>query len=236
MKNKILHSILFGALTVFALTSCQEETTAGYDKITYYAKLEMSGDATMLLPKGEAYVEPGVIGTIDGEEVTVDIAGAVNSSVPGPYRLTYSVTNADGFMSSTSRTVIVYDTAESPLASGYYTVGAGSKRTTTTSGAVTAFSGYSILIYQESPGVFYCSDFLGGYYDVRAGYGSAYAMTGHFTLNADNTITEGDDLYVAGWNDTLDDWSNASLDPATGTITWDVAYAANYVWTVVLNK
>ncbi|MCS2955955.1 DUF5012 domain-containing protein [Bacteroides thetaiotaomicron] len=32
-------------------------------------------------------------------------------------------------------------------------------------------------------------DFLGGWYDQRAGYGPDYAMVGKFELNDDNTIT-----------------------------------------------
>ena len=70
--------------------------------------------------------------------------------------------NEDGFAKTFTRTVYVADNTASPLKSGIYTVAEGSKRTAP---SVVAFSGYEIVIFQMEPGIFYISDFLGGWYD-----------------------------------------------------------------------
>ena len=87
-----------------------------------------------------------------------------------------------------------------------------------------AFSGYEDCDFPDGTGDFYISDFLGGWYDQRAGYGPDYAMVGKSELNDDNSITPLES-YVAGWGDSMDQMTNTLLDPATGTLKWTVAYA-----------
>lgn len=140
--------------------------------------------------------------------------------------------NEDGFAKTFTRTVYVADNTASPLKSGIYTVAEGSKRTAP---SVVAFSGYEIVIFQMEPGIFYISDFLGGWYDQRAGYGPDYAMVGKFELNDDNTITPLES-YVAGWGDSMDQMTNTLLDPATGTLKWTVAYAGQLSFDIIVNN
>lgn len=234
--KKILYSLLIGLAILFA--SCEDETTQDHSSLTYYVALELKGDAFMKVPVNTAYNEPGVIATENGEDVASKVVfdGSVDPTKMGLYHLTYSAVNKDGFPSSISRTVAVYDPSVTvSIPSGTYKLAAGSNRYNKTSGAVTAYSGYSIKINEEAPGIYSVSDFLGGYYDQRAGYGSNYAMKGYMKINNDYTfdILSGD---VAGWGDSYETFENATYDTTTGTLSWAVAYASNYVWTVILTK
>jgi hypothetical protein len=146
------------------------------------------------------------------------------------YTLTYSVKNVDGFPKTTTRRVIVADNTPSLLESGVYIVSKNSNR----NGTVVWGKEFPILIYQVSPGKFYVSDFLGGYYDQRAGYGSMYAMTGHITVVGVTFVMN--DSQVAGWGDSLDSLSNCVYNPATKTISWTAAYIGTYNFNVIATK
>ena len=219
MKN-IIYSILVCLPFVFG--AC-DKSTDDTSKVTYFVTLEREGDEKIVLEKGQPFVEPGYYAEMNGEDITesVQIKGSVDVNTPGIYNLVYAAYNEDGFAKTFTRTVYVADNTASPLKSGIYTVAEGSKRTAP---SVVAFSGYEIVIFQMEPGIFYISDFLGGWYDQRAGYGPDYAMVGKFELNDDNTITPLES-YVAGWGDSMDQMTNTLLDPATGTLKWTVAYA-----------
>lgn len=68
-------------------------------------------------------------------------------------------------------------------------------------------------IKKTAPGIFKVSDFFGGYYDQRAGYGSSYAMGGYFQLLADNSLVQLSS-YVPGWGDSADYCEDAVYDAA----------------------
>ncbi|MDR0506357.1 MAG: DUF5012 domain-containing protein [Dysgonamonadaceae bacterium] len=232
--KKIIYSMLLCGL-VFA--GCKDITTEDPSKITYFVDFEILGDKTFLVEKGEAFVDPGVIAKEGDVDVTanVKVENNVNTNELGVYKVTYSAINVDGFPASASRTVVVYNPAVSVDISGAYTVSAGSHRLAITSGAQVAYSGYPVNIVKTAPGIFYVSDFFGGYYAVRAGYGSSYAMTGYISLNEDNTIDLLSSL-VNGWGDSLDDLADATYDPATETVAWGAKYVASYSFNVILNK
>lgn len=223
MKNKILIIAVF-ALSIIGLMSCENETTAGFTRITYYPTLEVLGDPVVIINKGTAYNDEGAKSVLNGEDITNQIVVQSNVDVnkTGIYNVNYSVTNADGFSVKGSRTVYVIDPTPSALESGEYMVSTGSYRLR--AGAIIKYSGYPITILQMEPGKFFITDFLGGYYDQRAGYGSSYAATGFFKLNADNTITLISSS-VAGWGDSLSDLVDGKYDPATKVISWEAQYA-----------
>lgn len=227
MKVLYKYSLIIAA--IFFLFSCDKETE-GLSRITYYCDLILDGDATMLVPLGGTYVEPGYIALENEEDVTGDVtvAGTVNTSVAGLYRLVYSVYNTDGFAKTAVRQVVVYDPTPSAMPSGFYTVDASSNR----NGTTVYGREFPILMYQVSPGKFYVSDLLGGYYDQRAGYGSSYAMVGHIALDANNVITLIDSK-VAGWGDSLDGLINGSFDPGTQTVKWTAQYIGAYDFNVI---
>jgi len=228
MKNIIYG--LFVCLT-FVFVSCNDKTSFDDSRITNYVTYEISGDQTMLVPVGTAYVDPGVKakeGTLDVTS-TMKTTGTVNSNAIGLYPITYSSVNADGFPSSATRLVIVYDPTVTTDISGKYALQTGSYRLVLKTGAKVSFSNYKISLNYIAPGIFYVTDFLGGYYDQRAAYGSSYAMTGYVKLNPDNTI-ELLSSKVAGWGDSLDSLVNGTYVPATNSIHWEVTYAGSYTW------
>lgn len=223
MKNKLTILAVL-AIFILGLTGCENETTAGFTRITYYPVLEVLGESSVFVAKGSTYNDAGAKATLNGEDISdqVKVNSTVDTNVPGIYTVNYSVANEDGFAVNGSRTVYVSDPTPSPIATGVYTVADGTYRLR--AGATTPYKGYPIVILQTDPGVFYTSDFLGGYYEYRAGYGSKYAAKGYFKLNADNTISLVSSA-VEGWGDALSALVDGVYDPATKTIYWDAQYA-----------
>ena len=76
-------------------------------------------------------------------------------------------------------------------------------------------------------------DMMGGYYDVRAGYGPRYAMSGYIQLTGDNEIFALSGI-VPGWGDSYDEFYNGSYDPETGTVTYDMDYAGSMQFHIIL--
>lgn len=223
--KKIIYSLML-CLTLTVFTGCEDETSQDQSRVTYYATLELKGDATVFWNMGEPYVDPGYVAELQGEDVTDQVVteGQVDVNTPGIYSLVYKITNADGFSVTESRTVMVADPTESPVSSGYWTTDAESYRNY--NGVTKYGSAYPVVILQMAPGRFYISDFLAGWYDQRAAYGAAYAMVGEFQLNEDNTITPLKSS-VAGWGDSMNEMIDGKYDPATGSITWCVVYGGD---------
>lgn len=234
MKNNIFYLLILLLVTA-GLSSCDEDTTAGYTDITYYPTLEVLSTDT-IVNKGADYVDPGVYAELQGEDVTdqVQVTSNVDLSEAGIYTISYDITNDDGFTVSKSRTVYVADPTPSVISSGMHTVQEGTHRIWFSSGARVDFNGYDIIILQTEPGVFYISDFMGGYYDKRAGYGSGYAMQGYFELNEDNTITPISSL-VPSWGDSMDEMTSSSVDPVTGQISYVMEYAGLMEYNIIMN-
>jgi len=233
--KKIIYSLFVCLL--LALVSCQDKTSYDVSKITYYVTYNMSGDQTMLVPVGTSYVDPGVIAMEGTKDVTATMktTGTVDPTKIGLYPITYSAVNADGFASSTTRLVVVCDPTVITDISGKYLVATGSYRKVLATGANTSFSGYNISLTKIAPGIFFVSDFLGGWYEQRAAYGAAYAMTGYVKLNPDNSL-ELLSSKVASWGDSLNSLANATYNPGTNAIHWEAKYAGAYTWFLDFNK
>lgn len=233
--KKFLLSILYVGLTAMALTACKDDPEMTDSRPTYYPVLTVIGDEFQQVPIGSAFKDNGCSATLNGEDYSSHVvavgADAVDTNTAGLYSITYYATNPDGYTVSTSRTVAVCDPTITTDISGTYVGIAGTQRIT--SAAVTPYDGYKVTFTKAAPGIFAVSDWLGGYYDQRAGYGAKYAMKGYAQLLADGTINilSGD---VAGWGDSYDDFGNASYDEATGIISWQVVYAG-MLFQVVLN-
>ena len=232
MKKLIYILSIICSITLF--TSC-DTTSDDPSKITYFVDMEMNGDEILMHAKSEPFIDPGCSAILNGENITDQIVtkGSVDVNKLGLYTISYSASNEDGISKSLTRKVYVYDATESILKSGVYTTDKTSYRLY--GGATTAYGGYNIVIYQTSPGEFYITDFFGGWYEQRAGYGSNYAMTGHFKLNEDNII-ELSDSHLIGWDDSIVKMENSTYDPDTGTISWDVTYASGMLFRVILKK
>lgn len=222
-------------LSALTFTSCDDDDQLTDARLTYYPVIELSGDEFMLVPIGTPYVEPGYKATLKGEDCTSDILveGDVDSNTPGFYYITYTYVNSDGYVTAAERTVAVCDPTITTDISGTYTTADGSHRLAY--GKATEFSGYSVNITKMAPGIFYVTDFLGGWYEQRAGYGSLYAMTGYMQLLADNSVVMLSS-YVAGWGDSADYCDEGKYDPATNTISYVVGYAGFMDFTIILKK
>lgn len=219
-------------ISVLFLFACEKETE-GVSRITYYVDLELKGNPIEFVSIGGTYNEPGWTafeGDIDVSE-NVKVSGKVEVNTLGYYTLNYSVNNADGFPKTASRSVIVYDPAINTDISGEYVTVEGTYRYR--AGAIIKYPGFNVTITKVAPGTFAISDFLGGYYAQRAGYGSAYAGSGYVQLNSNNKISL---IYsfVPGWGDALSALKNAEYNPGDGSIKWAADYAG-MTFNVVLN-
>lgn len=217
MKKTIIFSLALGLLTA-GFTSCGDKEYTD-SKVTYYVDLALVGDNVVSTPLGSDYVDAGFTATLNGEDASsrVRTTSDVNTAALGPYSVTYSATNDDGYSSSVTRTVYV----------GNYTpatVATGSNRTNS-KGTVTSYSGYSIDVTTDGAGSYWVEDLFGGYYEQRAGYGSNYSMPGFLKVNDDNTVSLTGGGGVKGWGDGYDSFNNGVFDPAANTITYDVVYA-----------
>lgn len=221
MKSKLLY-FLVSLLAVGSFWSCDDDSTEGMTRITYYAKLTLNGETTMILDKGGTFTDPGFECTMNGEDVSsqVNIDSNVDTSQSGVYKVNYSIANADGFYSTAVRKVIVLDPND-PM-EGFFTVDPTSYRFY--NGAAVAYGGaFSILIYGRSDGTYFIEDLLGGWYCQRAGYGTNYAMQGVIAYEDDGTITMLDS-YVPGWGDSATSLTESSWDAATSTISYNLEY------------
>lgn len=238
MKKTILYTLasLFAAVVMTACSDAED----GLVRVTHYAVFELNeADASnrTLVAVGSDFTDPGCV-CMEGEnDITSSVVATsnVNTNKAGVYAITYSAKNVDGYESSITRTVIVYDpTSTERDISGTYTVKDNSYRLVTSSGKEAKFSGYEIEVEYIAPGLYHLSDYLGGYYDQGAGYGPDYAMHGYFNLNNDNTITylTAD---VDGWGDSADNVV-ASYDESTGEINLETGYAGSMIFYVTLTK
>ena len=218
--KKIIYSLAI--CLAFALTSC-DESTQDTSKITYYVEFDMLGDEIMLVEKGSTYIEPGVI-AMEGENdisESIQTIGTVDPSQAGLYEIEYKAKNVDGFASSITRSVIVYEgTLSTTDISGEYksatTLDAGSQQST-------QYSGGTVIITKVANGTFKVSCLLGSWYLVRyPGYNMG--APGIIQLFEDNSIVNlgGIQQY---WLDKVTDAGGSYYDPATKHVHLNSAYA-----------
>ena len=234
MRNLRILFITLLALTFFS--SCEKKITShDNSSITYYVNLELVGDNVVVVALGNSYTEPGVLATENGVDVSSDlvISSDVDESALGVYDIIYTATNADGFSSSISRKVVIYDPAapETDISGAYST---SIVRTESDGSNPRPYSG-AMNITKVAKGIFYVDCLLGGTYSVGYGYGASYAMTGYIALNADNTISLLSS-FVKGWGDGLEGFQNGVYDPATGLPYWESIYAGADIFSVTSSK
>ncbi|WP_333615810.1 BT_2262 family domain-containing protein [Bacteroides pyogenes] len=227
MKKIKYISIFLSALFLF--TACEKDTE-GVSGILHF---ELKGEQTMLVTLGTSYTEPGYSVIYKGEDITnsVQIVGTVNAQKVGLYPIEYFILNKDGVKTSRLRTVIVADPSVETDISGKYITAEGTFRFHPRVGN-TPYPGFKVNIKQIAPGFFEISDFLGGYYEQRAGYGAPYACSGYVQLKKDNTITLLSSS-ILPWGDTLTGLSDGVFNPEEKTLSWKADYAG-MIFTVVL--
>jgi len=228
MMKKSLFILSIITVVIFIFTGCEKEvTTEDNSKITYYVTFDLEGGDLLTIPKGSAFVDPGYTAMEGTQDVTskVVVDGEVDGLNVGLYVLTYSAVNKDGFASSASRVVIIYDPSAPPTdISGTYST----HILRYYAGSPSVRSGYTITIEKLAPGFFYVSDLFGGWYAQGSGYGASYAMTGYIQLNPGNIITLVSS-YIRGWGDSCDNMENGAYDPGTKELFWAVNYLGGLI-------
>ncbi|MCB0654112.1 MAG: DUF5012 domain-containing protein [Saprospiraceae bacterium] len=173
---KITKIIAALAISMVIATSCTKELeTENLSRTTFFADLTMAGAPVVFQPIGEAFNDPGVTATENGDEIPVVVSGSVDVNTPGFYNISYSAVNSDGFASSLSRTVIVYENGD---VVGIY------------DGTRVGVSGGLILLSTNPGGGYFISDLLGGYYEFGRSYGNDYAAPSTIQISG-NTVTAG---------------------------------------------
>ncbi len=216
MKKTIIFSMMLGLLTA-GLASCGDKEYTD-SKITYFIDLALVGNPVVSTPLGSNYVDAGFTATMNGQDASsrVTTTSDVNTAALGPYSVTYTATNDDGYSSSVTRTVYVGNYTPATVATGTHR--------TNSAGTVTSYSGYTIDVTTDGNGNYWVEDLFGGYYEQRAGYGSDYSMPGFIHVDSDNSVTLTGGGGVEGWGDGYDSFDNGVYDPAANTITYDVVY------------
>ncbi|WP_010422445.1 BT_2262 family domain-containing protein [Anaerophaga thermohalophila] len=224
--------LLFLVGIIMLLSSCEKSTsTEDISTITHFVTFELQEGDVVAIEKGEEYVEPGFIAMEGDNDVTsnVTVTGEVGENL-GVYELTYSAVNKDGYPSSVTRQVIVYDPAspQDDLTGDY---AAEVVRTEGDGTNPRPFPNSSVSISRVAQGIFYVEGLMGNYYSIGSDYGSNYRMDGYIALNSDYSISV---LYshVIGWGDGLEDFRNGSYDPETGTLYWESIYAGGDIFAV----
>ena len=237
MKKNILHTMLF-AFIALAVTSCSKDSE-GLSKIIEYPEISIQGDLFYVSPIGEEFVDPGCIAYYNGQDYSSNIvvtgADKIDINTAGLYTVTYSATSPDGYTWSEKRSVAVCDPSITTDLSGTWTVNGATSYRHRAAGDEAIGGAYKVKITQLAPGIFKVSDFFGGWYDQRAGYGTRYACVGNIQLTADNEII-GLSSSVAGWGDSLDDFYNGAYDPDKDALTWECDYAQSMTFHIEMNK
>lgn len=233
MKNKVLYFALL-TIMLFSFSSCEKESL-GLTDITYYADIQLLGETSIIVNKGDNFEDPGFKATINGKDVSsqVTVKSNVDTSESGIYSIVYSMTNEDGFESSVTRTIIVLDLTD-PI-EGIWGVTPTSFRIYDGGAPVAYGDSFEFLVINRGSGDFFIEDLMAGWYAQRAGYGSNYAMQALVNIADDGTITL-KESQVPGWGDSADDLKNGKYDAATSTITYNLFYAEKIEFDVTLNK
>lgn len=227
-------TLLVSAAAACSLTSCKDGDESE-TRVIYYPVLEMAGDGFEEITAGVPWTDPGCTATLNNEDYSDHIVVSTDLDMedpkPGLYTVSYSAANSDGFGVSVSRQVLV--TAPGDTMTGFYTVDPQSYREFKGN---TVFYGapFEVLVYGVGNDVYAISDFFGGWYAQRAGYGSRYEMAGKFTIAADGSL---DVTYtsITPWGDTANSVTGTA-DTATGTLSWALDYNESMLFHVTAVK
>jgi len=203
--------------------SCEKESE-GLSRITHFIEIDLEGPATVAVPLGSDYQEPGYAAMEGENDVTesVEVESNVDNSEIGVYEVSYTAINGDGFPSTKTRTVVVYDpTAPDVDFSGTYST---TIIRTESDGSNPREYTAQMTLTMQGTGVYYVNCLLGGTYSLYYGYGPAYAMTGYVSLNSDYTLSL-ITSHVQGWGDSLEGFQNGVYDTETGNVYWESIYA-----------
>lgn len=186
MKNRKLIYILLAALFI-PFSGCQKEYE-DESRITYFPLFEMDGESEVIHTVGEPYTDGSVTATEEGKplQVSVQVIGdvtgysgtTVNVDVIDKYSITYSATNADGYVGTSTRTVYIAPPTGDLVTSleGIYL---SSVQRTPSFAVIPQYTGLKyIYVWKTEDNKFEISCALGGYYFIGRNYGYGFAFQG----------------------------------------------------------
>ncbi|MEA4937036.1 MAG: DUF5012 domain-containing protein [Paludibacter sp.] len=221
-------------LAVVGLVGCHDITTDGYDKVTYYPTLNLQEEGEFyVIPVGGNYVDPGYSSFFNGEDVTsdVNVVSNVNTSEPGMYEVSYSVTSTDGFVLTKVRNVVVAGT--DPLMTDL----SGAYKSNITRVPGGDRGPFTINLGKLANGLYTVEDFLGGWYWYGSGYGQSYGYNGVIFVKSSGEVVFIWSNPAVGWSDGAN-LTSPAYNAATHTFTWAAKMnaASQYVFNVTLVK
>lgn len=219
MKSKLLYLMVFSF--VLLVSGCDDESTAGMTRITYYPTIELLGSTSVVLNLGESYADEGCYAELNGEDVSADVVvtSGVNANKVGIYSIVYASYNEDGFSATASRTVYVVD--PSSVATLYF----GESQT-----ATRHFYDAPIYITDNGDGTYLVDDIIGGFQfnGLNPGFEPGYDFHAEAVIKiaADNTVSQVGETgsWYFGDRGTVVKLTDGTFDPATRTFVLNVDY------------
>jgi len=198
MKNlKFLAIILF--LSAAFMVSCTKESdNLGISYITYYADFDY--EPLVAIPVGGTFT-PGAVVTEKGNPIDYTIDGSSDPSTIGIYEYYYSATNSDGYSSTVTQVIAVYNPtgAGTDVSGKIEDIGRPERKAT-------------ISLVEGTPNIYYCTDMA---------YSGTFPL--YFEMN-------GDVMNVIPQNFAFDQTEViASYDPGSRTFHVEV-YPDGYVY------
>jgi len=220
--NKLIYKIIPVLFVLFI--SCEENDTEGVSRITFYNDIELNGAENFIVEQGASFTDPGAIASEGETDVTdkIVVSGNVNTSVVGYYPVTYNIKNIDGFAKSITRQVFVLPTtrSKSDIYEGTFT---GDVSTGTHADATE--------ITHLGNGLYHCSDFIGGRYNIGFGYGPVYKLHGYFYVNGDG-LSHGALVVNSVWGN----WDISTPTLSGTTFSHGISFGGGTVRDVILIK
>lgn len=218
---------LIVALLLVSFASCERE----YDdvaKVTYFANITITGDKIVFVPLGADYADEGATATESDESIDVEVKSTVDTSKEGSYSVSYTAKNSDDFKKTVSRTVNVYlpNGIGTDLSGTYIADVARTPGESFTENPVT-------LTSAGVNGLYFISDWIGGFYDKGRKFGSGYSFTGVIQILDDNSVVE---ISMKNpWNDPFDSVVG-TYNPTTHTISYSAKWLSTYDFVVNMVK
>ena len=246
MKNRKLFYMLLAALIIH-FSGCEKEYL-DESKITYFPLFEMEGESEVIHTVGEPYTDGTVTASEAGKplEVSVDVIGevtgysgtTVNVDAFDKYSITYSATNADGYVGTVTRTVYVAPPTGDLVTSleGIYL---STVLRTPSFAVIPQYTNMKyIIIWKTEDNKFEISCAVGAYYSIgrEYGYGSAFqgaVITANDIPANEFTISQASSPDFGN----IADITDFTVDPVNKTITFtSTADFANGVFHVQLEQ
>lgn len=225
---------------LLTLFSCSLEPEIG-STITNYPIMTLKGDATIFVPLGGTYNDPGIVATENNAPIEYTSTGVgvyrntntLDLNKSDKYIQTYKATNKDGFSNTITRTVIVYKTGDLVTSiEGLYVSTVKRNNAFLPASQGSSINMKYVYIWKNTDGTFGVSDAFGGWYDIGRNIGVTSATLGGTisgNIPANSFTFPGNPLtneYFGG----VANITGLNVDPTTKTITltchWD-APAAN---------